>query len=340
MRRVALLLLALSLGCGPRDKRPAETPDSVAVNAAVDSVSLDEVMDTVPLLDPSDTLSDAERKARESPRRLSLFSAGSGMPLGPSGTDKDQWCRGDVGTGSYTSAQPSYILSALRTASACQHSLMLVNPRKLMTANGQSNGRFSVTKAKASLDAMARAVPADSIKKYMGNGTWDGEIILDDMTCARCWGGAAISQAEAEQVYAYAQQKMPDLAWGIRGLPAWVKGRPSLSEFIDFGWAQYTATRKDHRDFYRTALRDAKALPFPMKLAAGLNIYHFSKPNDGRPVTASELDDVHGFAIDSIENCFAGSWKWWDGWRDAGRGAVWDKLIARAKAKSGVSCKR
>jgi len=324
MRYRWLALLVVALGCREKAEKPAEEAAVVVVDSTADEpMDVQEITDTF---------------LPETGPRPRAASALSGLAFGLSAWSREDWCRGTF-TGTFTASPPNYLVNTLKRSRECSVRVVIIWPRRLMTSNGQNDGRFSVTKARGLVDQFAKTLSEQ--KTYVQAGTFIGHMPLDDVACMRCWGGQGISQAEAEGLYSYAKQKLPGVPLGIRAQPRWVKGRPSLSKFIDFGWAQYTLSKGPYKEFYDGAARDAQSLPYPMKLAGGINVYHFSKPFNGRPITATELNTIGSYLIEHHAICFSTSWLAWDGWQLNGRGAVTSNLVAKGKQETNVpSCGR
>lgn len=333
MRGMLCLGLALAVGLTACRER-AEPPVADTTNAA-DSVAAPE--DTLLVDDPSDLeeITDSVTFPREQSRAAGGLS---GLAFGFSGWPRDNWCRNTF-TGTFVAAPPNTVVNTVKRARECNFRVVLIWPRRMMTTNGQSDGAFSPEKMKQLADQYARLNA--QVLPYVQSGHFIGYMPLDDMGCKRCWGGKGITQAQAEEGYKYAKQRLGAIPLGIRVIPAWIKQRPGMSQWIDFAWAQYVLNKGHYKTFFDKASADARSLPYPMKLAGGINVYHFSKPFDGRPITATELQTIGGYIIEHHAICFSTSWMAWDGWSANGRGAVVANLVAKAKQETNVpSCGR
>jgi hypothetical protein len=255
-----------------------------------------------------------------------------GIPAGPMNVmDQTTWC-GGAWTGTYSTIQPHYSLSRLQEASRCGFKFFLVQPRSNVK---NADGTYSVTKAKQQIDSLAKYLPADTLRKYAPS--LGGFVLSDDMDCASCWGGVAISKAQLSDVASYAKAKMSLLPIGIRGLPQWAEGTP-LSSLLDFGWAQYHTGKGDVNTYYQTAIQSATRQG--MAVALGVNTSDCSGPSTA-PCTATQLQTFGNAALGYAANCAFINWEFDSAWfSKLDIQAVWANLLTKAKSHAAVSCKR
>lgn len=329
-RLLVLAVLVALTACRERHPAPPVVqPPADSTDAAADF----DVMDTTAELTADDTIvSSTSTRMRGFAEMRSATTTLPGLALGLSGWDLDQWSAGPM-TGTNLTSTPKYLPTVTRLASETQIRFAPVVPRRLMTVNGETRGRWSLEKSKAAINQYVPILP--TLLESQRTGHFMYLIILDDMDCADCWGGAVITPEQAEQIYAYAKQKLPGLTFGIRVIPEYVTRRPSLSKYVDVAVAQYLLKRGNVTAFYDRAKADAASLPYPMRLAEGINFSDFPKVGE-RTATADELRTYLGIAIDRPENCFANSWYASTDWKSDGRDAVWDTLAAKARARTDV----
>jgi hypothetical protein len=224
-------------------------------------------------------------------------------------------------------------MATLRKSAYLHFARVVAIPRKRQTVDGGIDSRYSARRTWTAIDQIA-ALPLDELKSFVDMGVLRGLSIVDDATCAECYGGRAITLEQIDSVYSYAKKKLP--AWlplGIRIHPTWLAVRPSLSQNIDFMWVQYLERRGDQMTFLNRQAAYAKTLPHPVRVVYGLNFKHFHK--NGSMITASELETYGMNSIKMPGNCIFGGFTWTADWRNNGRGAVWDtKLLPLAKQQN------
>lgn len=275
----------------------------------------------------------------------------AGLPFGPNAPGDSLWGKYGL-TGTYQGMAAKYILPNLRKGLSKGYSFIVVMPRASQTYlnrhPGDTAAWYSVKQTWKAIDSLVRVVPPDSMRKYVKLGVFRGYLIGDDMNCGKCWGSPhgnpwlTVSGAQMDSVYKYARAKLPaEVALGIRVHPSWLVQQKSTgtSRYLDFYWLQYVTRYKDQKTWYDAETAVNRNLPHPGRIAYGLNVYKYDE-SAGIKITATQLKTAGALSIDYPGNCFASYWRWWDGWRLDGRGAVWDYLAAKAKAKTGVpSCK-
>jgi hypothetical protein len=255
-----------------------------------------------------------------------------GIPAGPMNvTDQTTWC-GGAWSGTYSTIQPGYVLSRLQQAGRCGFTFFLVQPRANVK---NADGTYSVSKAKQQIDSLARYLPADTLRKY---APYTGGFVLsDDMDCASCWGGVAITKAQLADVASYARTRMPLLPIGIRGLPQWAEGT-ALSSLLDFGWAQYHTGKGDVTTYYNNAVQSAARQG--MAVALGINTSDCAGPGTAA-CTATQLQTFGNAALAYSSNCAFVNWEYdaaWFSQRDIQ--AAWAGLLTKARSHPAVGCRR
>ena len=177
------------------------------------------VYDTAHGLDSARVVDSVRAAAKPAPDR-------GDFPAGLSTWPTDQYCGGMM-SAAMQQVDPRALLARLQLAARCKVRLVLVPPRRLLTANGLPSGLFSVDSAKRFTDLYAAVLPADTIRKY--RATILGLNLADDYGCLTCWGGKAITQAQIAEWAAYTRAKLPDIPLGVRVTPDWVAAHPPLA---------------------------------------------------------------------------------------------------------------
>jgi hypothetical protein len=211
-----------------------------------------------------------------------------------------------------------------------------VAPRRLLTANGQPIGLFSVDSARRLTDRYAAALPADTLRKY--RATILGMNLADDYTCADCWGGKAITQAQIAAWASYARAKLPGLPLGVRKTPDWVAASPALVPLLDYTWAQYDTRRGDAQAYYDEAASIAKRLG--LRVVMGVNVVHCYGSGTAT-CAAADLVRIGTLAVSHPESCAFLNWKYEEAtWQQPDVRAAWDGLLALARARPARECRR
>ena len=114
-----------------------------------------------------------------------------GFAAGLSAWPTDSYCGGPV-SAAMQQVDPRAVLGRIQLAARCNIRLVLVPPRRLLTASGQTGGPFSVDSARRLTDRYAAVLPADTLRKY--RATILGLNLADDYGCTDCWGGTSTSR--------------------------------------------------------------------------------------------------------------------------------------------------
>jgi hypothetical protein len=255
-----------------------------------------------------------------------------GIPAGPMNvTDQTTWC-GGAWSGTYSTIQPSYVLSRLQQAGRCGFTFFLVQPRKNVK---NADGTYSVSKAKQQIDSLAKYLPPDTLRKY---ASYTGGFVLsDDMDCASCWGGLAITKTQLAEVASYARTRMPLLPIGIRGLPQWAEGT-ALSSLLDFGWAQYHTGKGDVSTYYNNAVQSAARQG--MAVALGINTSDCAGPGTAA-CTATQLQTFGNAALAYSSNCAFVNWEYDSSWfSQPDIQTAWANLLTKARSHADTRCRR
>ncbi len=259
-----------------------------------------------------------------------------GFAAGLSTWPTDQYCGGMM-SAAMQQVDPKALLGRLQLAARCNVRLVLVPPRRMLTANGQPTGLFSVDSAKRFTDLYAAVLPADTIKKY--RTTILGLNLADDYGCLRCWGGTAITQAQIAEWAAYTRAKLPGVPLGVRVTPDWVAAHQPLAAQLDYAWAQYATRKGDAQAYFDRAATIGQRLG--LKVVMGLNTENCYEVGVRRPCTAADIVRFGGMAVRHAGSCAFVSWRYDEGtWASEGVRGAWEGLVAAAKLRKQDDCRR
>lgn len=266
------------------------------------------------------------------------------LPAGlTSWTDLEEWCEAARPfTTTNVGAAPDRVLLVLQRADRCGISLTVTYPRRIQTTNGEQRGPYSPAKHRAASDAYARALPPDTIRKYMGRRVLLGIITGDDFGCAPCWGGEKIPVTEARDAANYAKRKLPDAAVGIRLDALKMQAGAPSGWVIDFGYAQWIASRANLRAFGTSErwyqLNAAAAAALGIRMVYGINTTHCTG-GSSPTCTAAQVREYATAAARRPQSCVFLNW-WWEPaeWSGAYR-LEWERLFRIARRQPFTSCK-
>jgi hypothetical protein len=282
------------------------------------------VYDTAPTLDSNRVVDSVRTRATES----------RGLAAGLSAWPSDFYC-GGVATGALQQIDPRAALERVQLAARCGLRLVLTPPRRNLTADGRSDGIFSVDSARRVTDRFAAALPPDTLRKY--RSTLLGFNLADDYTCTACWGGKPITQTQIAAWAAYARTKLPGLPLGVRVTPDWVQGYPGLAPLLDYTWAQYHTKKGEAQAYYDQAAETAGALG--LRVVMGVNVENCY--GVGTACTAADLRRFGLLAVSHPATCAFLNWRYDAGtWASAEVRGVWDELLAVARARPAQDCRR
>ena len=144
-----------------------------------------------------------------------------------------------------------------------------------------SDGSFSLTKFKALLDQY-RNMDLDS---YIADGTLAGHMMLDEPSDGSNWNGKPIPFQTLEDAAKYSKTLWPKLPTFVRSVPTWLAGASFRWQYLDGGWAQYSA-RKGPVDSYRDAEVRA-ASDEGLLMVWGLNVLDGGDGSSGKHFNSS-----------------------------------------------------
>jgi hypothetical protein len=250
------------------------------------------------------------------------------------------WPTGDYCDGPMSAAMqqvdPRVLLDRIHLAARCHVRLVLVPPRRLLTANRQPDGEFSVDSAKRFTDMYAAVLPPDTIAKY--RETILGLNLADDYGCTRCWGGIPITQQQVAEWAAYTRARLPGIPLGVRVTPDWVARFPPLAAQLDYAWAQYATRKGEVQAYYDRSAALAERLGLRMVMGLNLeNCYAASSP----PCTPEDLARFGGIAVRHPASCAFVSWRYHEEtWARPEIREVWEGLVAAARERPAETCRK
>jgi hypothetical protein len=287
------------------------------------------VYDTAHGLDSARVVDSVRAAAKPAPNR-------GAFPAGLSTWPTDQYCGGMM-SAAMQQVDPRALLGRLQLAARCNVRMVLVPPRRLLTANGLPAGPFSVDSAKRFTDLYAAVLPADTIGKY--RSTILGLNLADDYGCLTCWGGKAITQAQIAEWAAYTRAKLPDIPLGVRVTPDWVAAHPPLAPHLDYTWAQYATRKGDAKMYFDRAATIGQRLG--LKTVMGLNTENCYEAGASTPCTAADLLQFGGMAVRHPASCAFVSWRYDEGtWTRQEVRQAWEQLVAVARTRAATDCRR
>ena len=255
--------------------------------------------------------------------------------IGMSAWPTEWYCSGPM-SAAMQQVPPHEVLRRIQLASRCGVRLVLVPPRRLLTADNTPDGRFSVDAANRLIDRYARELPPDTLAKY--RSTILGFNLADDYGCRRCWGGTPIRQREIAEWAAYARTKLPGVPLGVRVVPEWVARDSSLAPLLDYAWAQYHTRKGEPGKFYDEAASTAARLG--LRMVMGVNVKDcYGVGTD--PCTPEDLVRYGKMALSHPASCAFINWRYHeDSWKRADIREVWRGLVELARERGAEECRR
>ena len=231
---------------------------------------------------------------------------------------------------------PRALLARLQLAARCKVRLVLVPPRRLLTANGLPSGLFSVDSAKRFTDLYAAVLPADTIRKY--RSTILGLNLADDYGC---WpvGAARQSPRPRSPSGPRTLERSGLIPLGVRVTPDWVAAHPPLAAHLDYTWAQYATRKGDAKVYFDKAATIGQRLG--LKTVMGLNTENCYEAGASTPCTATDLLQFGGMAVRHPASCAFVSWRYDEGtWTKQEVRQAWEQLVAVARTRTATDCRR
>jgi hypothetical protein len=258
-----------------------------------------------------------------------------GLAAGMSSWPEELYCSGAT-SAAMQPLGPRDVVGRLQLAARCGMRLVIVPPRRFLTASGKNPGIFSVDSARRLMDRYAEVLPADTLGKY--RAVILGFNLGDDYGCTECWGGRAISQAEIAAWADYARARLPGVALGVRVEPSWVAAYPALAPKLDYAWAQYHTKKGDAKAYYDAAAATAQRLG--IRVVMGVNLENCYGP-DTPACSAADLTRFGTLAVTHPASCGFLSWRYEPlRWEDPAVRAAWEGLVGLARGRRAAGCGR
>jgi hypothetical protein len=350
---IALLVLAAALfGCG--DQKPAPRPDSTATPDTLvpDTATLDtaaqvedstDPVDDLPELTPEDTIITPEDSATVRARpRATVSSAGkaTGLFRWPS----EKWCDGPL-TGSVEGISPKIVAGAVRKASYCGLRFFVMIRRSQVTNTGTTRGYFVLSKGKQVCDELARALPLEMRRQYLGRAILG--IVIGDEMHSITWANRPARPADVAEYARYCKDKLSPLPILLRQ-PAdngWVREiAASQWSGVDYWWAQWNEKRGPRhlsgvaKQTAWYASETAAAARLGAGVILGFNTRDCDQQDDNY-CTPSKVRSYGANATRLSKNCI-GVLAWWydpplftTAYREA-----WQDNVALAKSQPSIAC--
>jgi hypothetical protein len=185
-------------------------------------------------------------------------------------------------TGSVYKADPSSLVRWLGRADSAKMKVIVTLAPAGRSIN--ADGTFSLTKWKAQVDAYRSL----SLDRYITSKALYLHNLVDQPSCAACWGGKAIPWETVEQMAQYSKSIWPGLATTARVAPSKLAAATFHWNYLDAGWAEYNTKLGDLRTYL--SAESAQAKNEGLGLIAGLNLLDASGYNTPG-MTASQIKE-------------------------------------------------
>jgi hypothetical protein len=175
-------------------------------------------------------------------------------------------------------------------------------------ASKNADGTFSLKKWKAAVGVYESV---DSVDAYAAAGVVIGHRLIDEPSCASCWGGQSISVGTLEQMARHSKLIWPTVPTVVRVVPSYF---PKAPRYVDAAWAQWAGPRGATLGMTTVQFRDknvADAKARRLALVIGMNVLNGGDGSSGIAGTreiddpAGDLWQMTGAEVDSIGRLFA-----------------------------------
>jgi hypothetical protein len=292
---LAALILAFT-GCDANETlNPSSSipPEDVEILTVDDPAGIGDAADLV-----NDADADVETTSLAAPSFASVSYAG-GIPFGA--FHQPTTAYGTYYNGGLRNIYPSYLLSHLAGIKARGGKVVL----NLAGAEGRykdSNGNFSLTKWKASVDRFRNV----NFSSYISDGTIIAHFLLDEPSNTARWNGKVVSYSTIEEMARYSKARYPGLATTIRAYPTWLAKYSGSYRYLDAAWVQYVYRFGNVSDFMK--LNISKAQQKGLALIVGLNVLK-GGPNKAK-MTASQIKSWGSTLLATSYPCAFISWEY------------------------------
>jgi hypothetical protein len=185
-------------------------------------------------------------------------------------------------TGAAYKADPTTLVRWLARADSSKIKVIvtLVPAAKAINADGT----FNLTNWKAQVDRYRSL----SLDRYITSKAMYLHNLVDQPSCAACWGGKAIPWATVEQMAQYSKSIWPGVATTARVAPSKLAAATFHWTYLDAGWAEYNTKLGDLRTYL--SAESAAARLEGLGLIAGLNLLDASGYNTPA-MTSSQIKE-------------------------------------------------
>jgi hypothetical protein len=247
-----------------------------------------------------------------------------GISLMPAAGYSTRW------TGALYRANPADLVKHLDLAEASRMKVLVMLVSAAQSRN--SDGTFSLTKWKAQVDRF-RSLPLD---RYISSKTLYLHHLMDQPSCASCWGGTAVPWETVEEMARYSKSIWPSLPTSVRVPPSKLAEADFRWTYLDAGWAQYNTRMGNVGSYLATQVAQAKSEG--LGLVAGLNLLDGAGVNTP-PMTASQIEAFGTVLAQEPSVCALVPLKYDASYlSQAGIGAALDSVAKIAKGRTGGSC--
>jgi len=236
----------------------------------------------------------------EDPRFAAPSSGSSGIPFGAFAQPISLY--GPIYTGGLLNPEnPDNLLSQLAAIQAAKGRVVLTFPGSSARYTNV-DGTFNFDLWKARLD---RYTTVD-FESYVTDGTIVGIYLIDEPSCASCWGGQVIPQDMVEAMAAYSKSLWPNMTTIARVDPTWLDDFSGEYVSLDAGWAQYVVRKGDVGTYLRANVAAAQSKG--LSLVVGLNV--LAGGLHQASLTATQIKDFGSVLVGSSYACAFISWKY------------------------------
>jgi hypothetical protein len=314
------LLLALAIACGsgdgvgpsaettlPTDSTLATVPDTTgsiptdSTAVPVDSAAAPVDSSATPPVDSSG-IGTGEALLDTRSRLPGIVFASFGIP---------STSFNSVHTGAIRGGGDSKSLVSLLTDARARGARIIVQFSRGRGYAKNSDGTFSLTKWKASVDRLRTA----NIGSFIADGTLLGHFLIDEPHMAGKWGGKVISHATLEAMAQYSKQIWPDLNTLVHTKMSWLASTSMSYRYLDAGWVQYQVIKGPVATWVSSEVASAKLKG--LGLVMGLNVLNGGNGSSGirgtksgsYSMSASELRSYGSAVLDQSYTCAFVMWE-------------------------------
>ena len=196
---------------------------------------------------------------------------------------------------------PDNLLSQLAAIRAAKARVVLTFPGSSARYTNP-DGTFNFDFWKARLDRYA----AVDFESFVSDGTIVGIYLIDEPSCASCWGGQVIPQDMVEAMAQYSKSLWPEMKTIARVDPTWLDDYSGEYLNLDAGWAQYVVRKGDVATYLSANVAAARSKG--LALIVGLNV--LGGGLNQTSLSASQVKDFGSALLADPYACAFISWKY------------------------------